>query len=100
LLWYGVRPPFARAGIERIAEARIVNHRPTPTPDRQTRRTRTPLAFISRLAALIPAPRRHRHRDDGVLAPHAGPCLAVIALACGGLGERRGGYPRQRAGRH
>jgi hypothetical protein len=29
----------------------------------------TPLELIERLAALIPPPRRHRHRDYGVLAP-------------------------------
>jgi hypothetical protein len=31
----------------------------------------TPLELIDRLAALIPPPRRHRHRYYGVLAPHA-----------------------------
>ncbi|MBK7675959.1 MAG: transposase [Candidatus Accumulibacter sp.] len=31
----------------------------------------TPLELIERLAALIPPPRRHRHRYYGVLAPNA-----------------------------
>jgi hypothetical protein len=31
----------------------------------------TPLELIGRLAALIPPPRRHRHRYYGVLAPNA-----------------------------
>jgi len=54
LLRYGARPPFALARIERIDEVQILDHRPTPTPDGQTRRTRTPLAFISRLACWCP----------------------------------------------
>ncbi|HEX8010226.1 MAG TPA: transposase, partial [Casimicrobiaceae bacterium] len=31
----------------------------------------TPLELIDRLAALVPPPRVHRHRDFGVLAPKA-----------------------------
>jgi hypothetical protein len=41
----------------------------------------TPLELIQRLAALIPPPRRHRHRDSGVLAPNAPLRSAVTALA-------------------
>jgi hypothetical protein len=41
----------------------------------------TPLELIERLAALIPPPRRHRHRYCGVLAPNAPLCMAVKALA-------------------
>ena len=41
----------------------------------------TPLELIQRLAALIPPPRRHRHRDCGVLAPNAPLRSAVTALA-------------------
>jgi hypothetical protein len=37
----------------------------------------TPLELRDRLAALIPPPRRHRHRDYGVLAPNAPLCSAV-----------------------
>ena len=62
LLRYCARPTFALERIERIDEGRILYHLPKPTPDGQTRLTLTPLEFISRLAALIPAPRRHRHR--------------------------------------
>jgi hypothetical protein len=41
----------------------------------------TPLELIERLAVLIPPPRRHRHRDYGVLAPNAPLRSAVTALA-------------------
>jgi hypothetical protein len=34
----------------------------------------TPLELIERLAALIPPPRRHRHRCCGVRAPNAPLC--------------------------
>jgi hypothetical protein len=41
----------------------------------------TPLELIERLAALIPPPRRHRHRYYGVLAPNAPLRGQVTALA-------------------
>ena len=41
----------------------------------------TPLELIERLAARIPPPRRHRHRDYGVLAPNAPLRGQVTALA-------------------
>jgi len=49
----------------------------------------TPLELIERLAALIPPPRRHRHRYYGVLAPNAPLRAQVTALA--------GGTPRAAA---
>jgi len=82
LLRYCARPPFALERIERIEEERILYHLPKPTPDGQTSLTLTPLEFISPLAALIPAPRLHRHRYDGVLAPNARLRPAVTAMAC------------------
>ena len=41
----------------------------------------TPLELIERLAALIPPPRRHRHRYYGVLAPNAPLRAQVTTLA-------------------
>jgi len=41
----------------------------------------TTLELIERLGALIPPPRRHRHRYYGVLAPNAPLRAAVTALA-------------------
>jgi len=93
LLRYCARPPFALERIERIDEEQIVYHLPKPTPDGQTRLTLTPLEFISRLAALIPAPRLHRHRYYGVLAPNARLRPAVTAMACEARATGEAGAP-------
>jgi hypothetical protein len=39
--------------------------------DGQTVLAFTTLEFLDRLAALVPSPRRHRHRYHGVLPPNA-----------------------------
>ena len=54
---------------------------PKPRPDGQTALTLTPLEFLDHLAALIPPPRKHRHRYHGVLAPHSPLRPAVTAYA-------------------
>ncbi len=41
----------------------------------------TPMQLLDRLAALIPPPRRHRHRYIAVLAPNSPLRAAVTALA-------------------
>ncbi|MGF1525178.1 MAG: transposase [Candidatus Competibacterales bacterium] len=104
LLRYCARPPFALERIERIDEERIVYHLPKPTPDEQTRLTLTPLEFISRLAALIPAPRLLHHRGGGrraILEPIGEPAIPPrIASpregAAGVVRKRRGGRHRHR----
>ena len=57
-------------------------------------RYRTPLEFMDRLAALIPPPRRHRHRCYGVLAPNSPLRPAVTAWrrrpSPAGRGRNRG----------
>ena len=49
----------------------------------------TPFEFLDRLAALIPPPRRHRHRYHGVFAPNHLLRQAVTALAVGNIGKQR-----------
>ena len=49
----------------------------------------TPLEFLDRLAALIPPPRRHRHRYHGVFAPNHPLRQAVTALVIGNIGKQR-----------
>jgi hypothetical protein len=49
----------------------------------------TPFEFLDRLAALIPPPRRHRHRYHGVFAPNHPLRPAVTALAIGNIGKKR-----------
>jgi len=82
LLRYCARPVFAG---ERLAwiepDQRLVYHLPKPRPDGQTALYLTPLEFLDRLAALVPPPRKHRHRYHGVLAPHSPLRPAVTAYA-------------------
>jgi hypothetical protein len=87
------RPPFARERIERSEQERILYHLPKPTPEGQIRLRLSPLERIGRLAALIPAPRRHRHRDSGVLAPNARRRPAVTAMACEARATGEAGTP-------
>jgi hypothetical protein len=49
----------------------------------------TPFEFLDRLAALIPPPRRHRHRYHGVFALNHPLRPAVTAVAIGNLGKQR-----------
>ena len=42
-----------------------------PGPQDRTVLTLSPLEFRGRIAALIPTPRKHRHRYFGVLAPNS-----------------------------
>ena len=58
-----------------------------PRPDGQTVLYLTPLEFLDKLAALIPPPRKHRHRYHGVLAPNAPLRQAVTAYAGLPLGD-------------
>jgi hypothetical protein len=54
----------------------------------------TPFEFLDRLAALIPPPRRHRHRYHGVFAPNHPLRQAVTALS--GISASNGsGKPRR-----
>ena len=65
------RPAFALERLTQVDAERVVYRLPKPQPDDRTALSLTPLELLDRLAALIPPPRRHRHRYHGVLAPHA-----------------------------
>ena len=57
----------------------------------------SPFEFLDRLAALIPPPRKHRHRYHGVFAPNHPLRPAVTAMAIGNLcnpGEAADGTDR------
>ena len=49
----------------------------------------SPFEFLDRLAALIPPPRKHRHRYHGVFAPNHPLRPAVTSLAIGNVGTQR-----------
>jgi hypothetical protein len=90
LLRYCARPPFAlerlsviRGEHGRIARVRYVLPRHKAAnwvgPGRGRKSTRpgvsgvvelSPFEFLDRLAALVPPPRKHRHRYHGVFAPN------------------------------
>jgi hypothetical protein len=80
LLRYCARPPFALERLELLDAERVVYRLPKPQCDGTTALTLTPLELIDHLAALIPPPRRHRHRYHGVLAPNAPLRAAAIAF--------------------
>jgi hypothetical protein len=80
LLRYCARPPFALERIEMLDEHRLLYHLTKPMHDGRTCVHLTPLELIGCLAALVPAPRSHRHRYYGVLAPNARLRPAVTAL--------------------
>jgi len=77
LLRYCARPPFALERLELLDAERVVYRLPKPQRDGTTARTLTPLELIDHLAALIPPPRRNRHRYHGVLAPNAPRGVAI-----------------------
>ncbi|MGB5736582.1 MAG: transposase [Thiohalocapsa sp.] len=84
LLRYCARPPFALERLERLDAERVVYRLPACSQSGQrdgtTALTLTPLELIDHRAALIPPPRRHRHRYHGVLAPNAPLRAAAIAF--------------------
>ena len=49
----------------------------------------SPFEFLDRLAAVIPPPRKHRHRYHGVFAPNHPLRPAVTAMAIGNAGKQR-----------
>ena len=91
LLRYCARGPLALERLERDPDEpeRLFYHLPKPTADGRVALTLTPLELLSRLAALIPPPRVHRHRYAGVLAPHSPWRAAVTAWAEAGAEAAR-----------
>ncbi len=71
LLRYCARPAFALERWREIDAEHLVYESVKPGPGGSVSLMLTPLELIERLAALIPPPRRHRHRYYGVLAPNA-----------------------------
>ena len=84
LLRYCARPAFARERLREIDAEHLVYESVKPRAGGSVSLMLTPLELSERLAALIPPPRRHRHRYYGVLAPNAPLRSAVTALAGAG----------------
>ena len=81
LLRYCARPPFALERLREIDPEHLVYESVKPGPGGSVSLLPTPMQLLDRLAALIPPPRRHRHRYYGVLAPNSPLRTAVTALA-------------------
>ena len=87
LLRYCARPAFALEHLREIDPEHLVYESVKPGPGGSVSLMLTPMQLLDRLAALIPAPRRHRHRTCGVLAPNS---PALCGHRAGAVG---GGYP-------
>jgi hypothetical protein len=81
LLRYCARPAFALERLREIDPEHLVYESVKPGPGGSVSVILTPMQLLDRLAALIPPPRRHRHRYVGVLAPNSPLRAAVTALA-------------------
>jgi len=81
LLRYCARPAFALERLREIDAEHLVYESVKPGPGGSVSLVLTPMELLDRLAALIPPPRRHRHRYVGVLAPNAPLRAVVTALA-------------------
>ena len=71
LLRYCARPAFALERLREIDPEHLVYESVKPGPGGSVSVILTPMQLLDRLAALIPPPRRHRHRYVGVLAPNS-----------------------------
>ena len=71
LLRYCARPAFALERLREIDAEHLIYESVKPGPGGSVTLLLTRLELIKRLAALIPPPRRHRHRYYGMLAPNA-----------------------------
>jgi hypothetical protein len=67
-LRYCARPAFAQEHLRQIDPDHLVYESRKPGPGRRVSQILTPLELIDRVAALIPLPRRHRHRHYGTAA--------------------------------
>jgi hypothetical protein len=81
LLRYCARPAFALERLREIDAEHLVYESVKPGPGGGVSLMLTPRERFERLAALIPPPRRHRHRYYGALAPNAPLRAQVTTLA-------------------
>jgi hypothetical protein len=81
LLRYCARPAFALERLREIDPEHLVYESVKPGPGGSVSLMLTPMQLLDRLAALIPPPRKHRHRYYGALAPNSPLREAVTALA-------------------
>ena len=77
---YILRPPLANDRLKILDDDKVRIQLKKPWSNGTTSVDLPPLAFIARLAALVPAPRRHLTRYSGVLSSHAA-CRSQVVPA-------------------
>jgi hypothetical protein len=82
LLRYCARPPLRLERLGVLPDGRVAYEIRKPW-GHQTHRVMTPVAFLARLAALIPPPRHPLVRFFGVLAPHAAWRKKIVPVRTG-----------------
>ena len=87
---YGARPPFAHQRLRLTPAGRVAYRLRRPWFTGQTELVLEPVAFLRRLAALIPPPRQNQTRYHGVFAANARLRPAVTALIPGAPRLRHG----------
>ena len=82
LLRYCDRPPFAAGRLHDTVgnDHSLAYQLKNPLPDGKTVLILQPLELIDKIAKLMPAPRAHRHRYFGVLAPNSSLRSHVTAM--------------------
>src|SRR6266545_4716636 len=78
---YAGRPPLALSRLTLTPEGKIVYRLKRPRRSGAPQLVLTPLAFLGRLATLIPPPRRHLTRYHGVFAPNSASRAEVVPAA-------------------
>jgi hypothetical protein len=84
---YGARPAFAGERLTLTAGGQVSYRLKKPWPDGRTHLVLSPVAFLRRLAGILPPPHRHLVRYAGVFAPRARLRAGVVALAPANLAE-------------
>ena len=78
---YGLRGPLASSRLSLRDDGLVEYRLKRPLPNGATVLVLTPQAFLARLAALVPPPRRHLIHFHGGFAPNARVRPALVALA-------------------
>jgi hypothetical protein len=84
LLRYGARPAFSHKRLEMTANGKVAYKLRRPSHTGQTHVVLEPLAFLKRLATLIPPPRQNLITYRGCFAPNARLRRAVVELCPAG----------------
>ena len=81
LVRYCARPPFSLQRLSLLEDGRVAYELRRPRRNGSTHLVLEPLAFIARIAALVPPPRYPLQRHSGVFAPRSSWRAAVVSRA-------------------